>query len=223
VSRRALIAATLATVLVTLGGVLYARDFIYEGVVVPILYVIWLGNLVINSADQAFLWLLAVFILLILLLRGLNLRPGKLPRMAEMQPQTVEKGRVAFWAVKMILGSRGEYSRRYFYLELKKLVLATLGHRENMSPREVEESLRAGTMRIPDDMQRFVQSWSEEGYTPLPGFWQRLLGFLTWKRRDEIALDAHEVERVAALLEKQLEISQKLEGKSILDDGRDQK
>jgi len=206
VNRQTLILATLTTILVSLGFVFFARDFIYQGVVLPILYGVWLANLVINSIDQSFLWLTAVFVFLILLLRGLSLRPARLPRTAENRLEVVEKGRVAFWAAKMVLGSRGEYSRRYFNLELKKLVLGTLGQRENLTPREVEEGLRSGAIMLPPALENYAKSWAEECYAPQPGVWQRLLDWLSWKRKPAAGLDMREVSRLVDLLEDQLEI-----------------
>lgn len=120
------------------------RDFFRESLVVPLLYVLWLGYEYLKSLPQAALWGLFLFVGLVWVLRsGLRIPAKQRRRMPEEEEPL---GRVEVWRerVRLARRSRGGYGERYFANHLTKLALEVLADRRRVEPRRLRQELLEG-------------------------------------------------------------------------------
>ena len=135
------------------------RDFFRESLVVPLLYVLWLGYEYVKSLPQGVLWALFLFFGFVWILRsGL----GVSTRRRRSKPEEEEPlGRVEAWRerVRLARRSRGGYGERYFANHLAKLALQILADRRRIEPRQLRREFLWGSpdLDIPDEALRVVR------------------------------------------------------------------
>jgi len=160
VNERSSARARIALLLLPVVLALVFRDFFRESLVVPLLYVLWLGYEYVRSLPQAALWGLFLFLGLVWILRsGLRVpvrRKRKRPE--EEEPP----GRVEAWRerVRLARRSRGGYGERYFANHLTKLALQVLADRRRVEPQRLRQALSRGRphpeLDLPDEAVRVV-------------------------------------------------------------------
>jgi hypothetical protein len=109
------------------------QDTLRETVLVFILYVIWVGDLAIQSFDQRCIWQMALVITLILTIafsrrkteKSISNPPGNVHRHSSFP------GRIRFWRTQVRIGSSAGFARRSRPSELSGLVIKALAYREN--------------------------------------------------------------------------------------------
>lgn len=148
----------IALLLLPVALALLLRDFFRESLVVPLLYVLWLGYEYLRSLPQAALWALFLFLGFVWILRsGLQLSVRRTRRNPEEEEP---RGRVEVWRerVRLARRSRGGYGERYFANHLAKLALQVLADRRRVEPRQLRQELLQGhpDLDIPDEALRAV-------------------------------------------------------------------
>jgi hypothetical protein len=183
--------------------VLVLRDFAREAIVVPLLYVLWLGRLLFRSIPQPLLWSLFLTLVLLVAARSLGGREGPARGMREAQAES--PGRVRVWARRIQLADRGDYSRWRLAHYLRTLILDVLAHRERLTPEQLRRRLETGEVHAPPAVQAYLQA----GLMPMPsgplGLFSRLRHRLRSRARPS-PLDSG-LESAVQFLENQLEVS----------------
>jgi hypothetical protein len=190
------------TLLLAAPLVLVLRDFAREAIVVPLLYVLWLGRLLFQSIPQPLLWSLFLTLVLFVAVRSLVKRRGSVGEMRE--PEAESPGRVRVWARRIQLAARGDYSRWRLAHYVRKLILDVLAHRERLTPEQLKRRLGTGEVHAPLAVQAYLRA----GLMPMPsgpiGFLSRLRHRLRSRARTS-PLDA-DLESAVQFLENQLEV-----------------
>jgi hypothetical protein len=182
--------------------VLVLRNFAREAIVVPFLYVLWLGRLLFRSIPQPLLWSLFLALALSVAARSLGGRERPARGMREVQAES--PGRVRVWARRIQLAARGDYSRWRLAHDLRKLTLDVLAHRERLTPEQFKRRLGTGEVHAPPAVQAYLRA----GLMPMPsgpiGLFSRLRQQLR-SRAQTSPLDP-DLESAVQFLESQLEV-----------------
>jgi hypothetical protein len=183
--------------------VLVLRDFAREAIVVPLLYVLWLGRLLFRSIPQPLLWSLFLTLALLVVARSLGGREGPARGMREAQAES--PGRVRVWARRIQLADRGDYSRWRLAHYLRTLILDVLAHRERLTPEQLRRRLETGEVHAPPAVQAYLQA----GLMPMPSGPLGLLSRLRqqFRSRAQVSLLDPSLESAVQFLENQLEVS----------------
>lgn len=199
-NRLALIAATL---LLTVILALSLPDLTREAIVVPIWYVIWIGQLLFHAIPQAILWALLFTIALVVAVRSLLKRP-QFEEKPEIEP--ISTGQVHA-LLRWIQSQEGDYFKHRLAQHLGGLTLETLAHQRRLTLREMRPLM--GSLDAPPEIRAYLQA----GLTPmLPrpgGLLSRLLHGLGL-RRTTSPLDLHP-ETVVQFVERQLGVTHHME------------
>jgi hypothetical protein len=200
-NRLALIATTL---LLTVILALALPDLTREAIVVPIWYVIWMGQLLFRAIPQALLWALLFTIALVVAVRSLRKR-SQFEEKPEIEPIYTGQVRVLLrWIQHQ--GER-DYFKQRLAQHLGRLTLETLAHQRRLTSGEIRRHL--GSLDAPPEILAYLQA----GLTPTPSrrgsLLSRLLHRLRWRRATS-PLDLHP-EIVVQFVERQLGVSHHVE------------
>jgi hypothetical protein len=179
------------------------RDFAREAIVVPLLYVLWLGRLLFRSIPQPLLWSLFLTLVLFVAVRSLGGREG--PARGTRETEAEYPGRVWVWTRRVQLAARGDYSRWRLAHYLRKLTLDVLAHRERLTPEQLKRRLGTGEVVAPPAVQAYLRA----GLMSMPSGPIGLLSRLRQQLRSRARispLDA-DLESAVQFLEDQLEVS----------------
>jgi hypothetical protein len=152
------------------------QETLKEVVLVPLLYLLWLGNFILKSFDQRCIWLLA---LIITVLTSLSIsRPKQKTQktnLASPKRRDLSAGRIQFWQGQIRVSSSTVYTRTYRRSELRQLTFKVLAYQENCSIEEVRARLRTGQLQVPTEV-RYVLGLEipEDDQTPKQNFFERL-------------------------------------------------
>ncbi len=193
------------------------RDNLREAVVLPLQYLFWLSGLVFQSFSQLVFWAFLLVIVALFLLRSLfDSRASSGPaHSVEFEARRV--GRVSYWA-NQIRRMRGNvYPREYINIEFRKLLLAVLTYRLNLSASEVRKRLKTGEIEIPAELQLlFDRTWREPLEPEKDGSFLRMAS-----RIKALVLGPQEAQSLPADLELELMIRFMEEKLEIHDDDQD--
>jgi len=199
-NRLALIAATL---LLTVILALALPDLTREAVIVPIWYVIWIGQLLFHAIPQAILWALLFTIALVVAVRSLLKRPP-LEEKPEIEP--ISTGQVHA-LLRWIQSQEGDYFKHCLAQHLGRLTLETLAHQRRLTLMEIRPLM--GSLDASPEIRAYLQA----GLTPMPprpgSFLSRLLHGLGLRRATS-PLDLHP-EIVVQFVEHQLGVTHQVE------------
>ncbi|MBN2004604.1 MAG: hypothetical protein JXA21_14710 [Anaerolineae bacterium] len=202
-----LILGTIAVpVLITLAVIL--RGMAYQVIVVPVLWLLFVANFLLDAVPQTFFWILLWFFLLRIAVRSL-LRTKRLvhkPQPGEREPAT---GRVSVWEQRLSLARRGDYSRWGIARHMLTLLLDIVVSRESALPLAVRDRVRAGTYPAPPEIAAYFQAAMQPQISYAPSFFKRLAHRFAWRKSapESPALNL-DLERVVEFLEDQLEVPQ---------------
>ncbi len=146
---------------------LLARGLVREIVVVPLLYLIWLIQVLLDSVPQLALWILLVVVAGIMALRSLSWGPTLL---SFTRSEHGSRGRVETWLRLLGLAARDDYSRWRLAQRLATLVAEALAERERLEPRQVRQQIEEGAYVIPVDVRAYLCA-GMSGHRPQPHGW----------------------------------------------------
>ncbi len=169
-SRRYIIIAILF-VLVSVALLFWARDVVHELVVLPLSYLFYLFGILLNYTPQIVFWIILLLIGLRIAYLSISTKKRKDEEDLKLYFKPVQdgytttSGRVSFWRGKIYLSSsgRGAYYTRTFHDALSKTLMQLLAYRYRISQRQVDESLKDGSLALPDD----VRSYALESLEPI--------------------------------------------------------
>jgi len=190
-------------------------DFVREAIIVPISYVLWFGNLVLNSISQILLWAWLPAIALFIALRSLSTANKNKPAqiISEAETRYPRRQRVDFWVIQ-IHQSYGYFGRTRFAEHLGRLILDILAYQERSTPWQIEHRIENGDLEVPPEIRSYLHEKRRRYSEGSSGLYQRLRRWLKnavailIKGRSSArpALYHPDLETVVAFLEKQLEV-----------------
>jgi hypothetical protein len=180
------------------------RDVVREVIVIPLLYVLWIGQLLLHSVPQVVCW--SVFLIAAFLVALLNLAQWEVPQRALRATTRRSSGQVAVWAKRIRLMGRGGYTGWYFGQHVEKLIVDVLAYRERLSTRETRHRVKAGDLDAPPEVRAYF------AIVLLPSRYRwRIASLLRFRlrpgrRAQGMSLDESDVAQVVRFLENQLEV-----------------
>ncbi len=179
------------------------RDLVRELIVVPLSYVAWFGDLLLQSLPPIFFWIILIFIALRIALRSLR-RPDP-PEEEPKAPAVVYPSPVGLWTHRLRLTQIGRYSRWRLAHHLSELAAEILAHQQGITPREARDRIRDGEFEAPPEIHTYLHLGMSPQLLEGRDTITRLLVRLGLRQEPSSPLDL-DPERVIVFLEDQLEV-----------------
>jgi hypothetical protein len=148
-------------------------------IVIPVMYALWVADLVLTILPQPLFWILFLFLVLRIAFRSLMV--SKLSKRQSSRSVIRYPGRVEFWARRIRLIEQGSYSKWGFARHLGNLTLDTLAYTERLEPEQIRERLQNDELELDPEIQAYLRA----GLTARP---PEAFGFLSGFRRRLFAL-----------------------------------
>jgi hypothetical protein len=145
-----------ALIFVVLASIFW--EFMRDTIVMPVYYLIWLGDLILKSISQeAYL----VFLVLISLLIGNNtlkhIRESRTITQNAQRQRAIDSARYVFWRRLCDHLAAGPFSRERFASEARRLVLAILAYQEGLDDSQAEALVVEGALNVPDAVKNLIR------------------------------------------------------------------
>jgi len=138
------------------------RTFVREIIVIPILYVFWIGRFLFLTIPQTLLW--NVFFAIFLLIMAVGLIERKKPNPKKMNIKEDYPGRIEEWARLISKASQHNYFKWRLAQRLQKVTLRAIAHNRGQTVKQTRWQLREGSLNLPSDLHAYflasVQSLS---------------------------------------------------------------
>jgi hypothetical protein len=160
---------------VVVGLALRYQDSLKEIILVPLLYVLWVAELVLKSFDQRCIWLMALVVAVSLSLAFTYRSRAPVDIYQRSVPQRFpDSGRIRYWRRQIRIGSSALYTSGFHRSELSRLVIETLAYREGVSTEEIKEQLNVGVITVPSEVRYILGLDEVEDHPDKPsGFVKR--------------------------------------------------
>ena len=177
-------------------GLMLLRGSIQDTVVVPVLYLLWLGRLLFNSLHQTVFWIGMLLLMLVVLGSGLRKRQDvRQPSRPAGGVSPQQNRRVAHWAAQVRHIHDADRWDAASHAEFRKLILSVLAYQAGVSPWEAERDLETGALELPAEARRFLGG--ETG--PAPGEEAAQIADDVWLARREEGAGRRALHRIQAL------------------------
>ena len=132
----------------------FLSDIIRELIVLPLLYVFWIGRFLVQAIPQEILWSLFVALLALTLMISLLERRRLTSRLRFTT--TAPKGRVESWAELLKQAERDPYFKWRLAQHLQKITLNTLAQQRGLSFKQIRQQLRQGQLEdLPPELETY--------------------------------------------------------------------
>jgi len=174
ISARFLVLLLAPSVLLVAALTLVLRGWVRDVILTPILFLLWLGGLLIRSTPQWIFW--GVFLVLALLILANSLGTGKRPdqNVDRAEPGHPQRERVLFWAKQIRWKARRDFSLLGNGEPLKRLILEVIAFQERLSLTEVEQRLESGELDVPPTIRMCLQHKPTPEPSSPVSIWERL-------------------------------------------------
>jgi hypothetical protein len=144
--------------LLLLAGLLtpFLKDFIRDVLLLPLLYITWLGRLVLASLPQVIIW--GSLFIFALFVAGRSLLIQSRRRLQTYRPVTLPPGRLESWANLIDRAGQDRYARWRLARQLRKLTLAVLAQNKRQPLPQLTQELTEGRLNIPGEIQAYLQA-----------------------------------------------------------------
>ncbi len=151
--RRLIITIALSLLLGVL-VIVFRQNWINELILVPLSFLLWIGELLYRSFDQQILWISLIILLVIiswtsLKIRRTNLRPSRAA--GELHPHRIER-----WSKRLNDLHRGTYMQWRLAQHISNLVLDALAYQAGLTRKQIEERISQGTIDLPEEIQAYL-------------------------------------------------------------------
>lgn len=179
---------------------LLLRSFVREAIAVPLLRILWVGQILFQSIPQPLLWALLLTIVLLLAMRSLVRR--RKPAQETDRAETVYPGRVRTLTKWLQHIDKGYYFKRRLAQHLVELTAEALAVRERQALGQIRRRLES--LDAPPEIQAYLQAGLKP-VSPQPvGFLSKLARRLRLSTQPSpLDLDP---ERAIQFLEDQMEV-----------------
>ena len=132
------------------------RNFIREVVVIPLLYVFWIGRIVFDTIPQTGFW--GCFLLIALLMASASLLKKSKSKSSTHEVKTVQPGRVETWAHLIRQATEEDYYQWRLAQPLRELILETLAHEARLTSKQIKQRLIDDQLDIPPEIRAYLQA-----------------------------------------------------------------
>ena len=132
------------------------RNFIREVVVIPLLYVFWIGRIIFDTIPQTGFW--GCFLLIALLMASASLLKKSKLQSRIYEVKTVQPGRVETWANLIRQATEEDYYRWRLAQPLRELILETLAHEARLTSKQIKRRLTDDQLDIPPEIRAYLQA-----------------------------------------------------------------
>ena len=154
-NRRRHILITVGVIVVIAIIAFLIRDYVRLFVAPFVLYLLWLGQLLLASLPQALFW--AIFLIVAFFLAWRSLATSRYRYVRKEKPANVYYGRVEELARMIEQSDSGEYFARRLERQVSDLTLETLGHGEKLTPTQAQAVLDQVRGRVPGLVASFLE------------------------------------------------------------------
>ncbi len=184
--RRVLIAA--AAVGLTLILAFPLRDIVYQLLIVPLAYMLWVLGLVYHSFDQGIWWIILIVVVVLVLLR--SMLPEREPVRKPASYKKVGRGPVEALAASLRRVEQGIYFKWLIANRLGKLAHQILAQRSYGKPRSVFEPLAAEDWNPEPAIQQYLERGLHGSFADYPN---KRFRFYAPPEKTPLDLDVHQV------------------------------
>jgi hypothetical protein len=154
VTRRRLV--PLAVILIVAGLLTLVLQDYARQLIRPLLFVAWIGRLLVETIPQVFIWGIFVGIALLVAARSLFKRSVTGPPVRRSQPPA--EGRIERWATLIEQSGQETYYRWQLAQPLQALIIDMLAHQQRSTPRQIKQQLAADSIDLPPEIQAYLQA-----------------------------------------------------------------
>ncbi len=131
-------------------------DFIRDAVVMPVYYVIWLGDLLLKSIPQEVYLVILIGLCIVMGVTTVaKIRTQRLAESGERQ-RPIGGTRYLFWRKIYSHIDSSQFARNHFASETRRLILAILSHQEGVDVFEVERMIVNGDLPVPKTVRNLI-------------------------------------------------------------------
>ena len=174
ISARLLVLLLAPSVLLVAALTLVLRGWVRDVILTPILFLLWLGGLLINSTPQWIFWGVFLVLALLILANSFGTEKGPNQNVDRAEPGHPRRERVLFWAKQIRWKARRDSSPLGNGEPLRKLVLEVIAFQERLSLTEVEQRLESGELDVPPTIRTCLQPKLTPEPSSSASLWERL-------------------------------------------------
>lgn len=153
---------TLVVFLAALVLAVIFRSKLQETVLIPILYLVWIGNLAIRSLDQNCIWVAALLLAIAIGLSSTRRAKKPVEALPAAARRTLATGRIHFWR-NQIGARRGVTApQRLRSWEARRLFYQLMAYREHTSVEEIKKRFNQPDSTLPDEIRLLLVSENGE-------------------------------------------------------------
>lgn len=132
------------------------NQFVREVIVIPFLYLLWIGRFLLEAVPQTILW--GGFSVILMMIMVISLF-GKSRPMVQLYKKTpAAQGRIAPWVELIKKAERDAYFKWRLAQGLQKLALDAIAHQSDQSLKETRQQLKQGELNLPPEIQAYFQA-----------------------------------------------------------------
>jgi len=185
-------------------------NYVYNQLVVPVEYVLWLSSLILRSISQTVYWILVFLVSSIILLRNIG-KPGRVERITPQQHTRVERGRLHYWATKINVDLESQFKSKDLSNALKTLLVTVRAHKHYLTIAEAREEYEKDEINLPifiREITKRLENIQQDEHPRLTTRIARILQALGFQQnmKSGITLEDLQLESMIQYLEKELEI-----------------
>jgi hypothetical protein len=165
-SSRLLFLLTLILVLAVLFTPFFDQ-FVREVIVIPFLYLLWIGRFLFEAVPQIVLW--AAFSMILMLIMLMSFIGKRRPQLQRYKQTVTPQGRIDPWLELIQKAERDAYFKWRLAQGLQRLTLDMLAHQADLPLKQVRQQLKEGQLGLPPEVQAYFQaSLKSLGYLSAP-------------------------------------------------------
>jgi len=158
--------ALLGIVVVTLLLAFPLRGAVYQAVIIPIAYVLWILELVYHAVHQSLWWIVVVALMMFVILRSLLPKPNPRGKIAiKTKPALGQVEALAGWIKK---SERGSYFKWLIANRLGRIAFHVVSQRETGATRSVFDPLTGLDWNPNEDLQSYFESGLRGSFADYP-------------------------------------------------------
>ncbi|MFO7916952.1 MAG: hypothetical protein R6V13_02595 [Anaerolineae bacterium] len=180
------------------------RGFVRDLVVMPLLYILWIGRLLLQSIPQSFLWIIFLIFAILTTMRSLIGHQGRAQTRHDLEKG--RQGRVKELARRIELAEQSDYFHYQIARRLDTLVVETVSNSKRRTPEQVEQAL--DELDAPLEVKAYLQTQPHHTLAPSSNRtspFARLVQFVQANVKPSSKTD---LERVVQFLEDRLGVQQ---------------
>ncbi len=175
------------------------QDFVRDVIVIPLLFIIWLVQLLLKSISQSNLWAVFLLLPLVFFLKSLK-RLSPPSNKMEKTPGDVT-GTVTIWVERLRNAEKGIHDDRSLKRQIGKLFFSILAYNTGKNPDRIRGSMASGDLEAPPAIQEYIKDG--DGDIPPTRFRSELRSFFcAWVRKRRGSPLNKDAENVVKFLER---------------------